>query len=97
MKSQHVNRQWINFSDSLVQNAVWKWLHSFQNKFLFDMQGIYYITRSIKNLTDAEVWCQLDLFIKWRSDVAESTHDWKDVHIIDEHKQSEKDLKPLLL
>lgn len=75
MKSQHVNRQWINFSDPLVQNAVWKWLHSFQNKFLFDTQGIYYMTKSIKNLTDAEVWCQLNLFIKWRSDVAELTHD----------------------
>jgi len=97
MKSRHVDGRWIDFPDPPVQNAVWEWLRSFQDEFLSGTQGIYYTTRSTKDLTGAETRRQLDLFIKRRSDVAGPTHDWKDVHVIGEHKQSEEDLKPLLL
>lgn len=98
MKSQHVDRQWIDFPDPSEQNAVWEWLHSFQNEFLFNTQGIYYTTRAISDLISAEVKQQLDLFVKQRSDTTSLTHHWKDVQVIAEHKQSKsKGLKPLLL
>ncbi|MCJ1251832.1 hypothetical protein MMC30_009070 [Trapelia coarctata] len=97
MKSRHVDGRWIDFPDPPVQNAVWEWLRSFQDKFLSGTQDIYYTTRSTKDLTGAEARRQLDLFIKRKSNAAGPIHDWKDVRVIGEHKQSEEDLKPLLL
>jgi hypothetical protein len=97
VKDLHVDGRWTNFPDPPVQNAVWEWLRSFQGEFLSDTQGIYYTTRSTSDLTGAEARRQLDLFIKRRSNTAGPTHDWKDVHVIGEHKQSEERLKPLLL
>jgi hypothetical protein len=98
MKSRHVDGRWTDFPDPPEQNAVWEWLRSFQDEFLSDMQGIYYTTRSTSDLTGAKAERQLDLFVKRRSDTTSLTHDWKDVHVIGEHKQSKsKGLKPLLL
>lgn len=47
--------------------------------------------------TGAELPWQLDLFIKRRSNTTNTKHDWKDVHVIGEHKQSKDDLQALLL
>lgn len=47
--------------------------------------------------TGAEARRQLDLFIKRKSDRVETTHKWKDVRVIGEHKQSKDDFKTLLL
>ena len=97
MKSRYLDGRWIDFPDPPDQDAVWEWLRSFQDKFLSDTQGIYYTTWSTKDLPGAEAPRQLDLLIKRRSDVAGPIHDWKDVHVIGEHKQSKKNLKHLLL
>jgi hypothetical protein len=74
--------------DPQSRTLLWEWLHSFQNEFLFNTQGIYYTTRAISDLISAEVKQQLDLFVKQRSDTTSLTHHWKDVQVIAEHKQS---------
>ncbi|MCJ1387127.1 hypothetical protein MMC17_010256 [Xylographa soralifera] len=97
MKSRHVDGQWIDFPDPPVQNAVSEWLFRFQDEFLSDARGVYYTTKKTSEFTGAEAPRQLDLFVKRRSETASTTHDWKDVYIIGEHKQTKDHLKPLLL
>ena len=97
VKHRHVDGWWTDFPNPSVQNAVWEWLVRFQDEFLSDTQGVYFTTRSTKDLTGAEALRQLDLFIKPRSDTVETTHMWKDVRVIGEHKQSKDDFKTLLL
>ena len=80
-----------------MQNAVWEWLVHFQDEFLSDAQGVYYTSRSTKDLTGDEARRQLDLFIKRKSDKVGTIHKWKDVRVIGEHKQSMHDFKTLLL
>ena len=96
-KDRHVDGRWTDFPDPPVQNAVWEWLFHFQDEFLSDAQGAYYTSRSTKDLTGAEAGRQLDLFIKRKSDKVETTHKWKDVRVIGEHRQSKDDFKTLLL
>ena len=97
VKSRHVDGRWTDFPDPPVQNAVSEWLFRFQDEFLSDARGVYYTTKKTSELTGAEAPRQLDLFVKRRSEIASTTHDWKDVHVIGEHKQTKDHLKPLLL
>ena len=97
MRSRHIDGRWSDFPDPPLQDNVYEWLFRFQDEFLSDARGVYYTTRSASDLTGAEAQRQLDLFVKRRSDTTSSTHKWKDVHVIGEHKQSKHGLKPLLL
>ena len=97
VKSRHFDGRWTDFPDPPAQNAVWEWLVRFQDEFLPDVQGNYYTSKSTKDLTGGEARRQLDLFIKRRGDMVGTTHNWKDVHVIGEHKQSKDDPKSLLL
>ena len=97
VKSRHIEGLWTDFPNPPVQNAVSEWLFHFQDEFLSDARGVYYTTKKTSELTGAEAPRQLDLFVKRRSETASTMHDWKDVHIIGEHKQTKDHLKPLLL
>ena len=97
VKNRHVDGRWTDFPNPPEQNAVSEWLFCFQDEFLSDARGVYYTTRKTSELTGAEAPRQLDLFVKRRRDMASTTHDWKDVHVIGEHKQSKDDPKTLLL
>ncbi|KAI9696613.1 MAG: hypothetical protein M1836_005632 [Candelina mexicana] len=89
MQGQHAGDEWTEFPDPPLQNAVLEWLFCFQEEFLSDARGIYYTSESSKDLTDAEARRQLDIFIKRKSNISETAHNWKDVQVVD--------FKPLLL
>ena len=97
VKKRHAKGRWKDFPDPPEQEEVWEWLSGFQKEFLFDTRGAYYTSKNTGALTGAEAKRQLDFFVKRNNDVASTTHDWKDVHVIGEHKKSQSDFKPLLL
>ena len=97
VKDRYVNGRWSDFPSSPEETAVWQWLHRFQEEFLSEAQGIYYTTKSTKDLTSAEARRQLDLFIKRRGDTATTIHNWKDVQVIGELRLSNNEWKKKLL
>lgn len=98
VQDRQAGGRWTDFPDPPVQNAVLEWLFRFQEEFLSDARGVYYTSESSKDLTGAEARRQLDIFIKRKSNVSRTAHNWKDVQVIGEHKTSNsKDFKPLLL
>lgn len=97
IKEQYRGGRWIDFPDPPEGGAVWDWLSRFQDKYLTNLPGIFYTTKSTSELTGGEARRQLDVFIKRRGINTNSKHNWKDVRIVGEFKQSQKDLKKNLL
>ena len=97
VKDRHVGGRWVDFPDPAVQDDVLTWLFQFQKEHLSDAPGVYYTTQNTTHLAGAEAQRQLDLFVKGRSNACGETHDWNEVLVIGEHKQSTNDLKPMLL
>ncbi|KAL8740279.1 MAG: hypothetical protein Q9190_006997 [Brigantiaea leucoxantha] len=97
MKKQYKGRRRTDFSDLPDEDAVWDWLSRFQNEYLSDSHGIFYVTESKSDLGGGIAQRQLDLFVKRRDTEASQKHDWKDVCVIGELKQSKCSLKKLLL
>ncbi|KAA6409210.1 MAG: hypothetical protein FRX48_06763 [Lasallia pustulata] len=98
VQDRHAGGRWTDFPGPPVQNAVLEWLFRFQEEFLSDARGVYYTSESSKDLTGAEARRQLDIFIKRKSNVSGTAHNWKNVQVIGEHKTSNsEDFKPLLL
>ena len=98
MKYRHIDGRWTDFPNPPVQAEVLDWWFKFQEEFLSKEQGLYYTTTSPKDLVSAESQRQIDLFVK-RSGVQtlNSAHDWKDVRVIGELKESNRDKKGTLL
>ena len=59
--------------------------------------AFFYVTESKSDLGGGIAQRQLDLFVKRRGTEASQKHDWKDVCVIGELKQSKYSLKKLLL
>ena len=97
MKKQYRGGRWANFPDPPDEDAVWEWLSLFQDKHLSDSPGVLYTTESTSDLTGGEAQRQLDLFVKRRGIETGGKHDWKDVRVIGELKQSKWPLKRILL
>ena len=98
VQDRHVNGRWSDIPDPPEQNAVFEWWFDFQKEFLSDARGVYCTSKSTKDLTGAEARRQLDLLVKRNTkDMVGAIHDWKDVKVIGEHKQSKDDLKATLL
>ena len=97
MKKQYRSGRWIDFPDPPDEDAVWDWLSSFQDTHLSDSRGVLYTTESTSDLIGGEAQRQLDLFIKRRGSEASGKHDWKDVCVLGELKQSKWHLKKILL
>ena len=97
MKKQYKSERWIDFFDSSDEDVVWDWLSRFQNTYLSDSRDVLYTTKSTSDLIDGEAQRQLNLFIKRRGIEASEKHDWKDVCVIEELKQSKWHLKKILL
>jgi hypothetical protein len=91
MKDRHVDGRWIEFPDPPEESVVWDWLSRIQDEYLTDACGIYYTTLTTTELVGAESRRQLDFFIKRRADVVDTSHDWKDVRVIGEHRVSQKE------
>ena len=76
---------------------MWDWLSRFQDEHLSDSRGVLYTTESPSDLTGGEAQRQVDLFVKRRGIETSGKHDWKDVRVIGELKQSKWTLKKILL
>ncbi|MCJ1349377.1 hypothetical protein MMC31_007617 [Peltigera leucophlebia] len=97
MKKRHVRGQWKDLPSPPTQGKVRKWLSDFQKEFLSNTQSEYFTSENCSDFTGAEAKRQLDFFVKRKSDAASTRHDWKDILVIGEHKQSQSDFKSLLL
>ncbi|MCJ1425542.1 hypothetical protein MMC29_003442 [Sticta canariensis] len=98
VQDRHVDGRWTDFPDPPVQNAVLEWLFRFQEEFLADSRGVYYTSESSKDLTGAEARHQLDVFVKPNDkNISNTIHDWKDVEVIGELRESDKEWKVKLL
>ncbi|RMZ89596.1 hypothetical protein DV736_g3180, partial [Chaetothyriales sp. CBS 134916] len=98
MKTRHKNGRWTDFPDPPVQAEVLDWWFRFQKEFLSQERGLYYTTTSPKDLVGAEAQRQIDLFVKPSdSQTSDTAHDWKDVRVIGELKESNRDKKGTLL
>ncbi len=93
VKDRHVDSRRIKFPDPPDEGAVWEWLLGIQDEYLTNACGIYYTTSAITELVGAEARRQLDFFVKRRTDAVDTSHDWKDVRVIGEHRVSQKEWK----
>jgi hypothetical protein len=97
VQERHADGRWTDFPQSPVQNAVCEWWFHFQDEFLSNERGVYY-TSNTKDLTGSEAKRQIDLFVKPNNEkLSKVVHDWKDVEVIGELKESNKDKKATLL
>ena len=87
----------IDLPKSTTQEGFWEWLYGFQKKFLQNTRSSYYASEKSRDFTGAEAKRQIQFFMKRRSDAASTTHNWKDILVIGEHKQSKSDFKFLLI
>ncbi|KAF3768265.1 hypothetical protein M406DRAFT_251224, partial [Cryphonectria parasitica EP155] len=96
ISARHVDGQWADFPDPPTQKDVWAWLLQFQEDFLVGAPSTYHSAPSTSALMGGEASRQLDIFLKPRS-VDTPKHDWKDILVLGEHKQSHPGPKTLLL
>ncbi|KAI4106232.1 MAG: hypothetical protein L6R37_002319 [Teloschistes peruensis] len=97
VRERYVDGRWTDFPQTPVQNEVCKWWFDFQDEFLSSERGIYY-TSTTRDLTGCEAKRQIDLFVKPNNEkLSKVVHDWKDVEVIGELKESNKDKKATLL
>ena len=98
VQHRHVNGRWTDFPHPPVQNALLEWWFAFQKEFLADARGVYYTSESSKDLTGAEARRQLDVFVKPSGkNISNTVHDWKDVEVIGELRESDREWKVKLL
>ncbi|KAL9018480.1 MAG: hypothetical protein Q9185_004220 [Variospora sp. 1 TL-2023] len=97
VKKQYTGGRWTDYPDPPNEDAVWDWLSRFQDEYLSDTRGVLYTTKSTSDLTGGEAQRQLDVFVKRRGIETSGKHDWKDVRVIGELKQSKWTLKNILL
>lgn len=89
MKDRHVNGMWTGFPDPPVQAQVLDWWFQFQNGFLSEERRCYYSTAKPTDLVGVEGKWQIDLFLKRKDGQPRGVaHDWRDVNVIGEFKQS---------
>jgi len=97
VQDRHVDGRWTDFPQSPVQNTVCKWWFDFQDEFLSSERGVYY-TSTTKDLTGSEAKRQIDLFVKPNNEkLSKVVHDWEDVEVIGELKESDEKKKATLL
>lgn len=97
MKARHVDGRWTDFPDIPGEHAVWNWLSRIQDEYLIEARGIYYKTSTSAELVGGEARRQLDFFIKRRTGTVDTSHDWKDVRVIGEHRASLGEWKKKIL
>ena len=96
----YISGRWAGLADQPHEDEMWDWLSRFQTEFLSKSPGLFNAAKTSRNLTGAEAKRQVDVLMKMRTvgnSDGEHRHDWKDVRVIGELKQSEQDFKPLLL
>ncbi|KAL9585487.1 MAG: hypothetical protein Q9203_004230 [Teloschistes exilis] len=97
VRERHVDGRWTDFPQTPVQNDVCKWWFDFQAEFLSSERGFYY-TSTARDFVGCEAKRQIDLFVKPNNEMlSKVVHGWKDVKVIGELKESNKDKKATLL
>lgn len=97
VKDRHVNGRWTDFPQPPKQDAVCNWWFEFQDEFLSSGRGVYYTSAS-EDFTGSEAERQIDLFVKPNNEkLSKVVHDWKDVEVIGELKESNNKKKGTLL
>ncbi len=92
-----MNGRWTDFPQPPKQDAVCNWWFNLQDELLSNKRGVYYTSAS-KNLTGSEAERQIDLFVKSNDEkLSKLAHDWKDVEVIGELKESNDKKKATLL
>ncbi|KAN0071182.1 hypothetical protein V8E54_010613 [Elaphomyces granulatus] len=98
MKDRHVDGTWTDLPNPPVQAEVLDWWFRFQDDFLSEERRRYYSTTKPKELVGAEAQRQIDLFIRRNNgQPPHAAHDWRDVEVIGELKQSNDGKKGTLL
>ncbi|KAI9781455.1 MAG: hypothetical protein M1816_002376 [Peltula sp. TS41687] len=91
VKSRHINGRWTDFPNPPVQDDVITWWLRFQENFLPAEQRVY-CSSAKRDLTGRGSRGQLDLFIESKHTHAPGkTHDWKDVEVVGELRESNND------
>ena len=73
------------------------WWFRFQNDFLSEERRRYYSTTNPKDLVGAEAQRQINLFLKRKNgQPPDAVHDWRDVEVIGELKESNNNKKGTL-
>ena len=88
VQKQEASGRWTEFPNQPVEKAVLDWFSRFQEEFLSDSQGIYHTAGSSKDLSGGEALRQIDLFIERKGIVSGPVHNWKDVQVVCELKES---------
>ncbi|KAK2812070.1 hypothetical protein FQN50_001781 [Emmonsiellopsis sp. PD_5] len=89
---------WLNSRDKFpnppTQKDVLTWWFRLQEMFLSDAPNVYTSTASKSDLTGSDAERQVDLLLKARcKDNIEGKHDWKDIRVVGELKQSVDEIR----
>ena len=89
VQGRYADGRWTDFPDPPIEGSVWDWLSRFQDEGLTDARNVFYRTQKTSDFTGTEPLRQLDIFFKHRNRPTDGKHNWKDVLIVGEHKQSD--------
>ena len=99
MDGRHIHGRWKDIPQPPVQKAVMTWWCSFQEDLLADASNSYYQS-TLKETVGTENRRQVDLFVKRKvrkDPKLVEEHDWRDILVIGELKQSKYDLRGTML
>lgn len=83
VKNRHVDGRWIDFPDPPVQDAVCDWLSRFQDQFLLNAPGVYFMASTCSDNTRASAQLSLDIFVKLSGgDRSTAKHECKEVRVV---------------
>lgn len=95
MQDRHVDGWWTDFPDPPVQNAVDEWWFNFQNELLSNERVLLH--EQCLKYRGLSSQSQVDLFVKPNIKLlSKEKHDWKDIRVIGELKESNRDKKATL-
>ncbi|EER36675.1 serine/threonine protein kinase Sgk2 [Histoplasma capsulatum H143] len=86
--------KWAEFPDPPVQDEVLDWWFRLQDDLLSEARGVYFTTMTKKDLIGSDAERQVDLLLKAKGEGgSRNNHNWKDVRVVGELKQSEQEIR----
>ncbi|OAA36457.1 serine/threonine-protein kinase Sgk2 [Metarhizium rileyi] len=90
------DKRWTQLPDAASEDEVCSWLLNLQQELLPTERAAYFRSTGC-NKVEAEAPRQLDLLVKMKREAADAAHDWKNVLVVGELKQSNQKDKSLWL
>ncbi|KAI1905734.1 hypothetical protein LOZ65_006942, partial [Ophidiomyces ophidiicola] len=85
---------WAEFPNPPTQGKVLEWWFRLQAELLPEARSVYFSTKSKADLTGSEAKRQVDLLLKARAaGNPNEKHDWRDIHVVGELKESSDEIK----